>query len=117
MEMRPRFRPARLSALRIYGSILALSNLSRSARLATLDATRSSVLVLLVNKHFRISVGRELQFRSEFFNVMNHVNLAPPLAAPRQIFDNNGLLAGSYGQITKTTTPSRQIQFGLKYIF
>jgi len=70
-----------------------------------------------VNKHFRISEGRELQFRSEFFNVMNHVNLAPPLAATRQIFDNNGLLAGSYGQITKTTTPSRQIQFGLKYIF
>jgi hypothetical protein len=71
----------------------------------------------LVNKHFRISEGREVQFRSEFFNVMNHVNLSPPLAATRQIFDNSALLAGSYGQITKTTTPSRQIQFGLKFIF
>jgi len=83
----------------------------------TLIGPGLSTVDFLVNKHFRISEGRELQFRSEFFNVMNHVNLAPPLAATRQIFDNNGLLAGSYGQITKTTTPSRQIQFGLKYIF
>jgi hypothetical protein len=71
----------------------------------------------VLNKHFRIREGRELQFRSEFFNSLNRVNLSPPLAATRQIFDNNGFLAGSYGQITKTTTPSRQIQFGLKYIF
>lgn len=73
----------------------------------------------LVNKHFRIGEGRELQFRSELFNVMNHVNLAPPSATTRRIFNASagGALVGSPGTITRTTTPSRQIQFGLKYIF
>lgn len=76
-----------------------------------------STVDFLVNKHFRISEGQELQFRSEFFNLFNHVNLATPNASTRRIFDNNGRLSGSAGTITQTTTPSRQIQFGLKYIF
>jgi len=73
----------------------------------------------LVNKHFRISEGRELQFRAEFFNLFNRVNLAPPLLATRRIFDNAaiGRLVGSAGAIQQTTTTSRQIQFGLKYVF
>lgn len=71
----------------------------------------------LVNKHFRIGEERELQFRSEFFNFFNHVNLAPPGAPTRRIFDNNGRLVGRPGTLTQTTTPSRQIQFGLKFIF
>lgn len=77
-----------------------------------------STVDFLINKHFRISEGRELQFRSEFFNVLNHVNLAPPATNTRRIFDagvNAQLI--SRGTITRTTTPSRQIQFGLKYIF
>jgi hypothetical protein len=77
--------------------------------LSTLDA--------VVNKHFRMGEVRELQFRSEFFNLFNHVNLAPPNATTRRIFDTNGRLVGNPGQITQTTTPSRQIQFGLKYVF
>ena len=30
---------------------------------------------------------------------------------------NNGRLVGSAGTITQTSTTSRQIQFGLKYVF
>ena len=71
----------------------------------------------LVNKHFRINEGRELQFRAEFFNFFNRVNLAPPLLATRRIFNVGGALSGSAGTITQTTTTSRQIQFGLKYVF
>jgi hypothetical protein len=74
-------------------------------------------LDFVVNKHFKIGENNELQFRSEFFNVLNHVNLAPPLVTTRRIFDNNGRLVGSPGTITQTSTPSRQIQFGLKYVF
>jgi hypothetical protein len=76
-----------------------------------------STVDLVLNKHFRISEDRELQFRSEFFNLFNHVNLAPPMATTRRIFDNAGRLVGSPGTITQTSTPSRQIQFGLKLIF
>ena len=60
-----------------------------------------------------------MQFRAEFFNLFNRVNLAPPLLATRRIFDNAaiGRLVGSAGAIQQTTTTSRQIQFGLKYVF
>jgi hypothetical protein len=71
----------------------------------------------VLNKHFQIAENRELQFRSEFFNIFNHVNLAAPITNTRRIFDNNGRLAGSPGTITQTSSTSRQIQFGLKYIF
>jgi hypothetical protein len=33
---------------------------------------------LAVNKNFRISEGIKLQFRSEFFNVLNHTNFGCP---------------------------------------
>jgi hypothetical protein len=70
----------------------------------------------LVNKHFRLSEKRELQFRTEVFNIMNHPNFEAPNTANRRIFDNSGNLVAS-GQLTNTTTTSRQIQFGLKFIF
>ncbi len=70
-----------------------------------------------VNKHFQITESTELEFRSEFFNLFNHANFTAPLTNTRRIFDNNGRLVGSPGTITQTSTPSRQIQFGLKLIF
>ena len=83
----------------------------------TLIGPGMSTIDFLVNKHFHFREKHEVQFRSEFFNVTNHVNLAPPLLNTRRIFDNSGSLVGSPGTITQTSTPSRQIQFGLKYIF
>ncbi|MBI3940677.1 MAG: TonB-dependent receptor [Acidobacteria bacterium] len=70
----------------------------------------------LLSKRFRIREGEELSFRAEFFNLFNHVNLSPPLITTRRIFDNAGGLSGR-GNITSTTTTSRQIQFGLKLTF
>jgi len=60
-----------------------------------------------VNKNFLITEGIRLQFRSEFFNVLNHTNFGPP---------SNISTSGSFGTIT-TTLPARQIQFGLKLLF
>ena len=54
-----------------------------------------------------------LQFRAECFNVLNHTNLATPNLT---VFSGVAI-SPTAGQITATATPSRQIQFGLKFIY
>jgi hypothetical protein len=50
-----------------------------------------------------------LQFRAEFFNLMNHPQFANPAA--------NMAAPGTFGSITGTTVNPRLIQFAVKYIF
>jgi hypothetical protein len=59
--------------------------------------------------HERTSV----QFRAEFFNAVNHVNLGTPNAT---VFSGTSVNAAA-GLITTLATTPRQIQFGLKLIF
>jgi hypothetical protein len=58
-------------------------------------------------KEFRLTERQMLQFRTEFFNALNHTNLGIPSVT----------MGSGFGQITNTATPARQIQFGLKYRF
>jgi len=60
-----------------------------------------------IDKSFRITEAIRLQFRSEFFNVLNHTNFGPP---------TNTTTSGAFGTITNTL-PARQIQFALKLLF
>ncbi len=57
-----------------------------------------------------------LQFRAEFYNVLNHSNFSPPIAN-RTVFTAAGAKVGTAGNITSTVTTNRQIQFGLKLLF
>jgi len=63
-------------------------------------------------KAFPVSEKARVQFRAEFFNVLNRSNFGTPNAT---VF-SNGVTSGSAGLITSTATTSRQIQFGLKLI-
>jgi hypothetical protein len=68
-------------------------------------------LDLAVIKDTPFLVGKEvmsLQFRAEFFNVFNIVNFGLP---------SNIVLGPGFGEISRTATNSRQIQFSLKLIF
>ena len=56
------------------------------------------------------------QFRVEAFNSLNRANFAPPLDH-RSIFDQQGNLVPGAGLIDSTTTPSRQVQVGVKLIW
>ncbi len=94
-------------------SLGTFGNLGRN----TLIGPRRSTIDFLVNKHFRISEKGELQFRTEVFNILNHPNFEAPSLNFRRIFDGSGNLLPTFGQLTNTTTTSRQIQFGLKFIF
>jgi hypothetical protein len=62
----------------------------------------------------KIGGGRQLQFRSEVFNIFNRANFGIPL---RVLFDTQGNRIASAGQIKNTVTPSRQLQFALMFSF
>lgn len=64
-------------------------------------------LDLSVDKSFAIREGMRLQFRSEFFNVLNHTNFGIP---------DTKTTDAAFGTI-RSTYPARQIQFALKLIF
>ena len=58
----------------------------------------------------------KMQFRAEFFNIINHTNFAPPLDN-NVLFNPDGSAVGNAGDLDTTQTSSRQIQFGLKLMF
>jgi outer membrane receptor protein involved in Fe transport len=67
-----------------------------------------------------ISESFNAQFRVEAFNIFNHANFAIPTGsngANRVLFSQTGGINATAGQITSTTTTSRQLQFGLKLIW
>ncbi|PYU33737.1 MAG: TonB-dependent receptor [Acidobacteria bacterium] len=64
-------------------------------------------------KKFTINERWSLQFRTEAFNIFNHVNFREPNAV---IFQGSGY-SSSAGVITSTATTSRQIQFALRLLF
>jgi hypothetical protein len=61
--------------------------------------------------------SRSLQFRTEIFNVFNHANFAIPEVSNLTIFTDANTRNTTAGQITKTSTSARQIQFALRLVF
>jgi len=59
-------------------------------------------------KDTHITERTSVQFRAEFFNVMNHSTFGTP---------NAGLGGTNFGLSTSTATTERQIQFGLRLMF
>lgn len=68
-------------------------------------------------KNTNITERLNLQFRTEFFNILNHVNYANPPKASTQLFSASGAALPSAGALTQTATSSRQLQFALKLMF
>ena len=63
----------------------------------------------------RISENFNVQFRAEFFNILNRANFALPVTPNNtDIFDSSGAPTGVAGLLTSTTTTAREIQFALK---
>jgi hypothetical protein len=69
-------------------------------------------------KNTHVTERLNVQFRAEFFNVLNHTNFQAPVDfntfATATLVDRT--VTGA-GQIDSTTTTSRQIQLGLKLLF
>jgi hypothetical protein len=65
------------------------------------------------SKAFHVTERANLQFRAEFFNVLNRANFNQPNAV---VFTPSGV-SPTAGVITSTATSSRQIQLGLKLLW
>jgi hypothetical protein len=68
-----------------------------------------------LSKVLRLGSDQRLELRAEVFNLFNRANFAVP--TNRAIFRAAGQRVATAGVITKTVTPSRQMQFGIKYLF
>ena len=65
----------------------------------------------------RLGSDGRLEFRIEAFNVLNRANFGPPaLVAFAGTSDGEAPLS-TFGRITTTTTPGRQIQLGIRALF
>ena len=67
-------------------------------------------------KNTQVREKLNIQFRAEFYNILNHSNFSPPIAN-RTVFTAAGAPVGTAGNITTTVTTNRQTQFGLKLVF
>ncbi len=103
-----------------------LGNLPRNALIGPGAVTFDPSVV----KNTKINEQVNVEFRAEFFNVLNHANLANPngldvfsgsvatALAAGGIADSGASVRNSnFGQITSLYTESRRIQFGLKLSF
>jgi hypothetical protein len=70
---------------------------------------------LSATKNTRLTERLGLQFRAEFFNVLNHTNFLTPNEVVYSSADSG--VSPTAGVITATSTTSRQIQFGAKLQF
>src|SRR5881409_2458916 len=68
-------------------------------------------------KRIPIREGMNLQFRAEVFNAFNHANFAYPNGIIWQGNSSNYSVSDSAGEITATSTTSRQIQLALRLVF
>ena len=79
----------------------------------TFDGPGSADVDVSLAKESAVSEKIRLQFRAEFFNILNRANFD----TPNPIVFSNGAVSSTAGLITATATTSRQIQFGLKLLF
>jgi hypothetical protein len=70
---------------------------------------------LALERDFLKTEKRALRIRVEDFNVANHPNFQIPSGIG--LFDSTGARLGTAGQITTTTTSSRQLQLSARYTF
>ena len=73
------------------------------------------ILNLALDRTFRVGEKHSFQLRAEAFNIANHPNFQIPTGT--SLFDSTGGRVGGVGQVTSTTTSSRQVQLAARYSF
>jgi hypothetical protein len=73
-------------------------------------------------KNFRVTESTHIQFRSEFFNILNKANFAPPGGGSSGGFSTLGGYSGTAVNGTNfmhifSAAAAREIQFSLKFLW
>jgi hypothetical protein len=79
------------------------------AGVGILRAPRYFNLDVSLGKKFQLGGGKYLDFRAEFFNALNHPSFNPPAV--------NFSAPNTFGRITSTISPPRNLEFALKFYF
>lgn len=74
----------------------------------TVTGPGMQMLDAAIERVFAITEAVRLQFRSEFFNALDHTNLGTP---------NRFVNTPQFGTITEAQTPNRELQFSLRLAF
>ena len=94
--------------------IPVLGNVSRNSLVGPPIRNIDASLVKNTDLHWR--EGMRLELRAEAFNVFNHPMFQVPSRQSSVLFTNTGA-ASTAQQLTATSVPERQLQFGAKLIF
>jgi hypothetical protein len=70
---------------------------------------------MALQKMITVKEHHAFTLRIEAFNLLNHPNFQLPSSLA--LFNSNGARIGSAGQITATSTSSRQLQVAVRYAF
>jgi len=79
-----------------------------NSRIGNLRGPNLFNMDFVLQKSFKIRETQQIEFRSEFFNMLNHPNFGLP---------GNTVDEAGGASITSTATDNRQIEFALKYTF
>lgn len=70
-----------------------------------------------VMKEQKFGERLRMELEAQAFNLSNRANFADPASTQTQIFNVSGNLLAAAGELTSTSTSSRQLQFSLKLLF
>ena len=80
-----------------------------NAGVGILRAPKYGNLDVSLGKKFPLSGSKYVDFRAEFFNFLNHPSFNPPAV--------NFSAPNTFGRITSTSSPPRNLEFALKFYF
>ena len=80
-----------------------------NAGVGIVRAPKYGNLDVSLGKKFQLGGGKYVDFRAEFFNFLNHPSFNPPAV--------NFSAPNTFGRITSTISPPRNLEFALKFYF